>query len=206
MMNHVISSVTLLSYILFYTAYSKEKKTLDFSLLTVVFAVKKGWDHTFVELNKAISLAGMTVFGLALLLPDVSGLLLDAMIMLSIHSVYSTFKYYGGKNIPLLSTWGNVFTELKSNSKKERAEGVKKVSVVLGSLGQSGLWIGYFEYVSPVAVVLAVGLLLGVSHFYTMEIDFKGVLQVRPYAMVAFPVCLGAAAYALAFGNDGVEA
>ena len=31
-------------------------------------------------------------------------------------------------------------------------------------------------------------MVLGVSHFYTMEIDFKGVLQVRPYAYLPFPL------------------
>jgi hypothetical protein len=29
---------------------------------------------------------------------------------------------------------------------------------------------------------------LGMAHFYTMEIDYKYVLQVRPYALLPFPL------------------
>mmetsp|Transcript_41784 Transcript_41784/g.61159 ORF Transcript_41784/g.61159 Transcript_41784/m.61159 type:complete len:206 (+) Transcript_41784:132-749(+) len=202
-MQYIISAATLLSYLLFYTAYSKETKKLEFSLLLTVFTCGKSVDHTLVELNKAISLAGMTVFGLALMPPVAptveakNSLLFEALVMLTLHSIYSNLKYYGGKNIPPLTTFPRMLPDLASSNKKIRAEGVKKASVILGSLGQMGLWLGYFEYVSFVTVSLAVGLALGVAHFYTMEIDYKGVLQVRPWAYIAFPISIGGVIYAL---------
>jgi len=60
-----ISVASFASYVAFYTAYSKSSKTLEFALLLDVFAFRKGIDHTLVELNKALSLAGLTVLLLA---------------------------------------------------------------------------------------------------------------------------------------------
>ena len=37
--------------------------------------------------------------------------------------------------------------------------------------------------------------LLGLGHFYSMEIDFKGVLQVRPYAYLPFGLAIPVLGY-----------
>jgi len=103
-----LTVASFLSYICLYTAYSKANKTLEFGLLQDVFLLRKGLDHTLVELNKAISLAGLTLLCIAFL-PGLEAsryeLLWSAMLQLWVHSVYSTYKYYGDKNIPALSTW-----------------------------------------------------------------------------------------------------
>jgi len=67
----------------------------------------------------------------------------------------------------------------------EGAETVKLISVALGSLGQMSLVAGNLLLISR--VLFAYGAIsLGTAHFYTMEIDYKGKLGVRPYAYVAF--------------------
>ena len=46
------------SYLIFYTAYDKVKKTLVLQNLKDLVSLGRGLDWTLVELNKAISLSG----------------------------------------------------------------------------------------------------------------------------------------------------
>jgi len=55
-----VSAVNLGLYLAFYTAYSKATKALDSALLWDVLYVRKSLDFTLVELNKVISLTGLT--------------------------------------------------------------------------------------------------------------------------------------------------
>ena len=66
---------------------------------------------------------------------------------------------------------------------------IKQISIALGMAGQLALSAGYWGYISNEALVLG-STVLGISHFYTMEIDHKGVLQVRPYAYLPFIMAL----------------
>ena len=66
-------------------------------------------DKTLVEFNKAMSLAGLTVLLIAFC-PGVGEvlqweLLWYCMVMQIVHAIYSSIKYYGSNNIPILSTW-----------------------------------------------------------------------------------------------------
>jgi len=185
-----ISIGTNVSYLVLYTAYSKKTKTLQLGLLTDVLFVGKSLDHTLVEWNKVISLSGLTVLTLAYC-PGLEAerweLLWHAMLMLWTHSVYSAFKFYGGNNLPHLSTWGSAISELLSNSPKVRAVGIKKLAITVGVAGQAALSLGYWGYITPLQLCLA-GVGLGTAHFYLMEIDYKIALQVRPYAYLPFPL------------------
>merc|ERR1712224_761678 len=105
----------------------------------------------------------------------------------------------GSNNIPLLSTWPQFFTELQSAEAKEKLLAVKKISIVLGTLGQLVLSAGYLRYVST-AMLCFGSLGLGVAHFYTMELDFRWILQVRPYALLPFPLTLLAFASYMVMG------
>jgi hypothetical protein len=62
---------------------------------------------------------------------------------------------------------------------------VKKFSIVTGIIGQLALMAGFWGYTSHTVGLCFGGVGLGLVHFYTMEIDFKGVLQVRPFAYLA---------------------
>jgi len=64
---------------------------------------------------------------------------------------------------------------------------MKQLSVALGTAGQLCLVAGYTGLIDYASLIVG-GVVLGVTHFYTMEIDFKGVLQVRPYAYLPFPL------------------
>ena len=125
-----IFAAILVPYLLFYTAYSKQEKKLDFKLLVVVLTVSKSLDHTLVEMNKAISLAGLTALTVPFLpaITAVTGreamrdLTFISMSVLWVHSCYSSFKYYGSNNIPSITLWGpkTVMQEITSPDSKSR--------------------------------------------------------------------------------------
>ena len=119
----VVTSSTLAMYLLLYTAYSKMNKTLEPSLLIAVLTMSEGLEHTLLELNKAISLAGLTVLALAFC-PGFYAiqvhLLWHAMILLWTHSCYSAYQFYGGTNIPRLSEFPSMCKELIADDAKTR--------------------------------------------------------------------------------------
>jgi hypothetical protein len=57
---------------------------------------------------------------------------------------------------------------------------LKKVSVLLGTTANVLLWAWVFDYSSWVVTGL-LGLVSSCAHFYFMEIDYKWVMQIRPY-------------------------
>jgi hypothetical protein len=64
---------------------------------------------------------------------------------------------------------------------------IERLSVVLGSAGQIALSVGYLGYISNASLFLS-SVLLGISHFWSMEVDFKYKIQVRPFAYLPFPL------------------
>mmetsp|Transcript_4868 Transcript_4868/g.10730 ORF Transcript_4868/g.10730 Transcript_4868/m.10730 type:complete len:215 (-) Transcript_4868:227-871(-) len=189
------------SFLAFYTGYSKAEKAYKPSLVWEVFTLKKGLNHTLVELNKEISLSGLATLAIAFLPrcePHRKELVYNAMGMLSAHTLYSTWKYYGGKNIPSLSEWWATSTIGDLMDKKTIMRGVKRASVILGLLSQGLLWGDYLK-VSPGTKSALIGgsaLVTGTAHFYLMELDFKWILQVRPFTFGIFPVCAAGALFA----------
>lgn len=177
LLNHnpfFISSSITASYFLFYTAYDKSKKKLVFSNLVDLFFFRKGLDWTLVELNKALSLSGLTTM-LISFLPNVEKKNKDSLLWISMnllwaHSVYSFYKFYSFNPKRLL---------------KEKT--IKRLSVAFGSLGQLILSLGYFGQISYLNLILS-ATTLGIAHFWTMEVDYKYKLQVRPYAYIPFPL------------------
>eukprot|EP00127_Corallochytrium_limacisporum_P005435 Clim_evm4s205 gene=Clim_evmTU4s205 len=179
------------SYLLLYTAYSKSAKTLVMDDLWDVLFVRKSVDHTLVQWNKVISLAGLT--GLAFVFTpgfdricDTASLLTVSSILLQIHAAYSIFKYYGSPNIPEIQTFPKAFNEMNAKSPKERLVAKRKLSIVLGSIGNAMLLLFELGFLT---VTQAAGLAVtavGVTHFYFMEVDFKDKLQVRPWGYLAF--------------------
>ncbi|KAJ1461602.1 hypothetical protein M885DRAFT_584622 [Pelagophyceae sp. CCMP2097] len=184
MLGFLVTLVNLGLYLVLYTGYSKAEKNLQSKMLLDVVLARKGLTFTLVEMNKAISLAGLTNIALALLIKSMRrNLLIYALALLWAHSAYSTWKYYGDTHIPRVETWPNVVKELKSDEAKERLWGIKKISLVLGSAAQVLLALTAWPLL---------GFGLAVGHFYSMELDYKLKLGVRPYAYL--PFVLGAAA------------
>lgn len=170
---YVVSGAVTFSYLAFYTAYDKTEQRIIPSLFVDLMLIRKGWDWTLKELNKAISLSGMTLM-LMSFLPEMKSsqkdLLWISMNMLWGHSVYSFYKFYQ-------------FDPRKVMSDKW----IKTLSVWLGSAGQLALAAGYWGQISPSALV-ASATTLSIAHFWTMEVDYKYKLQVRPYAYLPFPL------------------
>lgn len=189
-MDLVVTSVNLGLYLGFYTAYSKATKKLEFPLLWDVLLGRKGLDHTLVELNKAISLAGLTNLPLAMLLGSY-GLVWHAMLLLWTHSCYSAFKFYGSTHIPRVTTWNtNPITDFLSSDSKVKVSAQKKFALVCGSAGQ--LLLAFTSL--PVITMFA-----SLAHFYVIELDYKLNLKVRPYAYLPFPLIAAAAVYYFLF-------
>lgn len=163
------------SYLMFYTAYDKATKTLVPKNLVDLVLCRRGLDWTLVELNKAISLSGMTVM-LMSFMPQLKSkskeLLFIAMNMLWGHSVYSFYKFYSFNPLQVI-----------------RDKWIKQLSIVLGMAGSVAISAGYWGYISCTNLLLS-GTFFGIAHFWTMEVDFKYKLQVRPYAYLPFPMAL----------------
>ena len=90
--------------------------------------------------------------------------------------------------------------ELANPEPKEMLVGIKKVSIILGTLGQLVLSAGYLKWISSAALCYG-SLSLGIAHFYSMEIDFRWKLQVRPYALLPFPLAAAGLLYYAAAGR-----
>lgn len=150
-----IATAVTISYIAFYTAYDKSKKTLVLQNLKDLVTLNRGLDWTLVECNKALSLAGLTTM-LMSFLPAferrATPLLFLSMTMLWTHSAYSMYKFYGYK---------------LSNIMKDKQ--IKQLSIALGVSGQLILSAGYFGYISTSALVYAASV-LSIAHFWTMEV------------------------------------
>lgn len=186
----LVYAAVLGSLLAFYTGYSKKTKALDLNQVLDVVLVRGGLDATLVQLNKIVSLAGLTLLG-ALFLPGVDALAAPEELLsytlwsLWLHAAYSVYKYYNGPNIPALSTWPRVVSEARSNSPKARVSAQKKLSIVLAG-GAQLILLGWFT--GHVGFEVASGTLaaaLGLLHFVLMELDFKGNLPVRPWGHIA---------------------
>jgi hypothetical protein len=172
----VFSLGVFLSYIAFYTAFDKKSKSLQPMLIITILLLQGdgGLTHTLKELNKAISLAGLTIllFSFADLHGyDAAELLRIAMVTLTVHSAYSFYEFYGCSLDAVL---------------KDKL--LKPTSIVLAVLCQCLLYFSYFSEAIPHSVLALEATVLGILHFWTYEVDFKYVLQIRPYAYLPFVV------------------
>ena len=92
---YVVSGLVTGSYFSFYTAYDKTKKVLVLQNLIDLVTLNRGLDWTLVEINKAISLSGLTTLLLGFLphFKDQSKeLIWISMNLLWTHSIYSFYK------------------------------------------------------------------------------------------------------------------
>lgn len=153
------------------TSYDKNTEEYTLARIIDVFFFRGGLDWSLVEINKAISLSGLTLLLISL------GDFLDvnreeafkiSMLQIIAHSVYSLFKYYQ-------FSFQKILREVQ----------IKQISILLGLCSQCLLYLGYFEFVS--GTILVVGfIILSLSHFWTMKVDDKYQLQVRPWGYLPF--------------------
>ena len=117
-------------------------------------------------------------------------LIVVGLIHVVAHVVYSAIKYYGSSNLPYVTKFPKMPTELMSDDPKKRGKGIKKFAIIFGMFAEFSLiatWLGLLTSVA-VAGVMVIG--FSVIHFYTMEVDQKLELQVRPFALLTFPLAL----------------
>lgn len=189
----------------FYTAYNKTSQKLNASMLADVFLLRRGLAHSLDELNKVLGLVGLSLIAWAFMSaekenPDRD--LWHALLVVVAHTTYSLFRYYGvDAQVPYLSTWPLVVSQLSSNSSAVRLHGFRKVATIMASLALSLLiawWLpafsAHFSFAKSPLRSLVFGYAIvaaALLHFVMMELDFKLVLRVRPFAY--FPIFLSAA-------------
>jgi hypothetical protein len=115
-------------------------------------------------------------------------MLVIATVELVIHGMFSGYHFYGSNNIPRISDWtfSKTKKELSSRSAKERLLPKRKLSILCSVLCTMILEVWFLGYLDLAPAVCMAFLSLGVIHFYTMEIDFRGKLNVRPPGFLAF--------------------
>ena len=93
-----------------------------------------------------------------------------SLVGLSVHSLYSVVKFYTPVTKLLRDFW------------------LKKLSVVLGTVAQVLLWtLALGSITTSLSSALALlAFVLAIAHFWTMEVDFKYRLGVRPFGMAPF--------------------
>ena len=71
-----------------------------------------------------------------------------------------------------------------------RGKGIKKMSVILGVMAELCVFATYFEVVTSVMTAGILIITLSMLHFTSMEVDVQLQLQVRPFAMLTFPLAI----------------
>ena len=176
-------------YLWLYTGYSKQDQRYDTALIREVLMLEKGLHHTVLELNKIIALAGLTAL-LCAFFAHAEDFVSHAQWLLLLHAALSTWKYYGDTKFPIITSFGSALDEWRSKKSKDNAVAVKKASIVLAVFGQIILAAGHLGYMSLTGASFALlSLGFGFAHFWTMEVDFKYKLGVRPAGL--FPFVLG---------------
>jgi hypothetical protein len=207
---YTLSLIVHLFYLATYTAWDKTEKRLQMSNVLDVVFFRKSTTHTLNELNKILSLTGLTIIPFCYFMENTSEHLYLSLWSQIVHAVYSSWKYYGDK-VPYISQlFTSIIQDLNQkgkavSSKKIVLQGIKKVSIVAGVLSLLFLARHFImdNTDSMHAVLGILVLLFGLIHFYTMEIDYKFVLNVRTtgnftiiYALVAM---VGLALYGTQF-------
>eukprot|EP00128_Syssomonas_multiformis_P018288 Colp12_sorted_trinity150504_noHs@27759 len=169
-----VTAAVVLAYLGLYSAFDKKTKSLKFQLLVDIFSFRR-LDFSLKEINKVISLAGLTLLPLAFILPgdrrSQMGLIYSAVVLLMVHSCYSLQGFYGYS-----------FSRTITNNPK-------RVAIIYGTIAQSILLYTVYES-DALTLLLFGGLLFSVLHFYFMETNSAGELQVRPFAYLPFPLVI----------------
>ena len=89
--------------------------------------------------------------------------------------MYSSFRYYGTPNIPYLTKFPKMFSQIFKDPKR-RGKAIKKISNFLGFIAELATIAALIGYINDFrnACLLIVG--MSVAHFYSMEIDNSLVL------------------------------
>ncbi len=176
-----------------YTAYSKVSKRLQTSLLMDVLLLRKGLEHTAVEANKVVSLVAIMLLGVSqsktlceYLSDGGAPLVSHSLWLVLLHSVFSA-AYFGAQrtlaaDINMLS---GALNTLRNGPTRKRMDLLRAASIVLGVLS-SFLLLAAYGSLFLGWLFLAVAAWLAVAHFWSMEVDFKFQLQVRPAALLVF--------------------
>jgi hypothetical protein len=185
------------AYVLLYTGFSKESKSLDLRHLWHVISfgharavrarpatdVKKGelsWAlmQPVLELNKVLGLASITLLS-SVVWPGVSvptrrAMARDGVNMLVAHGIFSAVHFRDRFRLASGKLWSMLL-------------GVAAlVCSTFWAYPTAAVLLERVYDAHPAAgTIIAFGIPLGALHFYTMELDRNGVLQVRPFGKVA---------------------
>ena len=169
------------AYLVFYSAYDKRTGRISTSLLQDFVLARRGLEFTLLEMNKLVSLVGLTLLCLSIIFAD-AALLTRAEICTLTHSVFSLYHFYG-------FTWKRAITN-----------NPKRLAISIGLLGQVILFVAYWHLVAY-RYLVAFALPLGVIHFISIEMNDDNSLKIRPFAYLPFPLAIIALIRYAAFGG-----
>ena len=189
-------AIVLLAYFLFYTGYSKQSKSLSVRSMLDVILISRGINHTVVEINKIVALAGLTC-GYSIrtapswdhrtAYPSVSAALTSriydgTLVPRGVCTVRSNLRFQAHSAcinvVPLVS-----LISFLPNRKLESA--ALRVYALIN-------WNNWADSYYKLVLGIRTGWnrctrrrLLWPRPLCAMEVDFKGILQVRPFAYLA---------------------
>ena len=111
------------------------------------------------------------------------------------------YQYYGTLNIPHITSWMGISTLSKmlginTVHMKNEMSIWKQISILTGAIAMSSIYAWAFD-LSSLQACCQGSMIFGIIHFYTMEIDYKFILQVRPYAYLPFATAAIALGYTM---------
>jgi len=141
--------ISVLSFGLFlalYTAYDKKTKTLKPEMLNKIFFEDtiNNFRNFLTEMNKVLALNGLTVIGLAYILPVVRlnlthELLCSGLLQISVHTALSYWIYYGQTKFQFITKLITI--------QKLQASNIKTLSIWLGVAANLTLWIYWLRFI-----------------------------------------------------------
>jgi len=176
-----------------YTGYSKTTQSISFPLLVDVLLLRKGVLHSAVELNKVISLVAILMLGVSqsrtlvhLMSDGASSLLQYSLCLVVVHSIFSAVYFGSQRSIQsdLAMATSAVDTLVRGNTRK-RMDLLRAGSIILG-VASSALLVAAFNSVLLWVLFMLLAAWLALAHFWSMEVDYKLQLQVRPAACIVF--------------------
>lgn len=174
-----------------YTGYSKQTKQLSAPQLLDVLLARKGILHSAVELNKVISLVALMLLGISqsslflkLLHCHITDILELSVGLVVAHSVFSSV-YFGSQRSASndLAMAKAAWQTIKQGPTRKRMDLLRAASIVLGAIS-SALLLAALGSLLLGWLFLQLAAWVAVLHFWTMEVDFKMQLQVRPAAYI----------------------
>ena len=187
-----VMALTSVAYLTFYTTHCEKTKSFSLTLLQDVVLVRRSLEFTLTELDRIISLTGITLIGFAFwpyFEVHRTSLLRHAHALLWAHTVYTVCKCC-------------VTGRIKSLGGVRGIVPLKVASLVFGAAAQLALWRTHSSFVEVNQLVGGLfALVAGAAHQYSMAVDKRGICCIRPFGYAPLIVAWVALSWSMTFAR-----